>query len=266
VFPVLFMLFSARAAFLIVPSSDWPLRVALFFLFSTVAILPLAKVHAAGGAFIVDDSEIGKPGDCKVESWAQAASNHNFAAVAAPACVVNLGLPVEAGATLNRSRVDSEWQTSAGPKAKINIVPAETGKLGIGLAGALNWNTANGQYLGNLVYVPVTYQATDAFKINLNAGWQYDGSARLSYAYWGAGFEWNFVKPVTLIGEVFGYYGKLPASGEDEPPTAGSIREPRTQIGLRFTPQSNFDVDVIYGHNITGENAHWMTLGLNLRF
>jgi hypothetical protein len=26
------------------------------------------------------------------------------------------------------------------------------------------------------------------------------------------------------------------------------------------------DFDVIYGRNITGENAHWITVGLNVRF
>ena len=44
------------------------------------------------------------------------------------------------------------------------------------------------------------------------------------------------------------------------------MREPRTQIRLRFTPQDNIDLDLICGHKITGENAHWLTLGRNLRF
>ncbi len=35
---------------------------------------------------------------------------------------------------------------------------------------------------------------------------------------------------------------------------------------MRYTPQDNVDIDVIWGHNITGENAHWLTLGINFRF
>lgn len=235
---------------------------------TTALIIALAPItaQAAGGAYAVDDSEVGKPGECKVESWFQTASNHDLVAATSPACVVNLGIPVDVGATFSRSRSGGEWQTSAGPKAKINIIPAEPGKLGIGLAGSLNWNADNGQFLGNLIYVPVTYQATENFKINLNAGWQNDAPNKLNYAFWGAGFEWNFVKPVTLIGEVFGFYGRLPAVEDGEAPAAKSIRQPRTQIGLRFTPQDSLDIDVIYGHNITGENAHWMTVGLNVRF
>lgn len=234
-------------------------------LFLTVALAPEAA-RAAGGAYVVDDVEIGKPGDCKVESWAQGSSNRDFAAVASPACVVNLGIPVELGGTIARARLDEVWTTAAGPKAKINIIPVETGKIGVGLAGSAGWNLGTGQFLGNSIYVPLTYQLHDDFRINLNGGWSYDGAARLSYVYWGAGFEWNFVKPVTLIGEVYGLYGNLPAVEEDVAPAPRSIREPRAQIGLRFTPEKNFDVDVIYGRNIAGENAHWLTLGLNLRF
>jgi hypothetical protein len=58
----------------------------------------------------------------------------------------------------------------------------------------------------------------------------------------------------------------LPAVGEDDPPTPTSIRAPRTQIGLRYAPKKNVEFDVIWGHNITGESAHWLTLGVNLHF
>jgi hypothetical protein len=64
---------------------------------------------------------------------------------------------------------------------------------------------------------------------------------------------------VTLIGEVFGQTG----AGEEE---VRSARQPRLQAGLRFTPVDSMDIDVIYGRNITGENANWITVGLNLRF
>jgi hypothetical protein len=233
--------------------------------FLALLFAPVAA-RAAGGAYMVDDVEIGKPGDCKVESWAQAASNHDFAAVTSPACVVNLGVPVELGAAFARSRSDSVWSTGAGPKAKVNILPAGVGKIGVGLAGTAGWNLTTGQYTGNIIYVPVTFQLRDDFRINVNGGWQYDAIARLNAAYWGAGFEWNFVKPVTLIGEIYGMQGALPAVEEDEAPAPRSIRGPRGQIGLRVTPRDNFDLDFIYGHNIGGENAHWLTLGLNLRF
>ena len=106
----------------------------------------------------------------------------------------------------------------------------------------------------------------DKFHINLNGGWLYDNVAKISYLAWGAGFEWGFVDKFTLIGEVFGQAGALPAANPGDPPPPNSIREPQTQFGVRFTPQDNIDIDLIWGHNITGENAQWSTLGVNLRF
>jgi len=47
---------------------------------------------------------------------------------------------------------------------------------------------------------------------------------------------------------------------------AQEMGHPRVQVGLRFTPVEAFDIDVIYGRNITGENANWITLGTTIRF
>lgn len=213
---------------------------------------------AAGGAFFVDDALIGKPGECKVESWVSVASNHNFLAVAQPACVINAGIPVEAGATLLRTRSDGKWSTGAGPKAKINIIPLGDQGFALGLSGNTLWNLNTGQNIGSNINVPFTIQATKDLRININGGWLYDAVVRMNYGTYGAGFEWNFVQPLTLIGEVFGLAGPR----QD----ARTVTEPRAQIGLRWTPVEAFDVDLIYGRNITGENANWLTLGVNLRF
>ena len=80
----------------------------------------------------------------------------------------------------------------------------------------------------------------------------------LHWFTYGAEIEWNFMKPLTLIGEVFGIAGH-----NVEPVTR---TDPRAQVGLRFTPVESVDIDLIYGRNIAGENANWFTLGLNLRF
>ena len=45
-----------------------------------------------------------------------------------------------------------------------------------------------------------------------------------------------------------------------------SITDPRFQAGIRVTPIDTVDFDLIYGRNITGENANWVTIGMNLRF
>jgi hypothetical protein len=221
---------------------------------------------AAGGAFAVDDSEIGNPGDCEVDSWVSAASNHDFAAATNSFCVVKLGIPVEFDGQIQRTRNEGVWTTSVTPSAKINIIPVENHPFGLGISGGGNWDLDTGASTNAFVYVPITIQLNKDFRVNLNGGWTYDNVAKIHYATWGAGFEWGFANPFKLIGEVYGQLGRLPAVDVGSAPPDRSIVEPRAQIGVRYTPQDKIDIDVIYGHNITGENAHWLTLGVNLRF
>ena len=46
----------------------------------------------------------------------------------------------------------------------------------------------------------------------------------------------------------------------------GSVVKPRWQAGLRLRPVDAFSVDVIYGRNINGENANWLTIAATGRF
>jgi hypothetical protein len=172
--------------------------------------------------------------------------------------VGNFGRPVELGFSLARFRSDGEWGSELLLKGKTNILPAEIGKVGLGLSGGVAFDLLTGEHSGNFINVPATFQIVEQFQFNVNAGWLYIRSEDLNWFTYGAGFEWNFVKPLTLIGEVFGFAGH-----SVEPRTR---TDPRVQVGLRFTPVESFDIDVIYGRNILGENANWITLGLNVRF
>jgi hypothetical protein len=40
---------------------------------------------------------------------------------------------------------------------------------------------------------------------------------------------------------------------------------PRFQSGLRYSPTKDIDWDLIYGRNLTGEGANWITVGLTVR-
>jgi hypothetical protein len=44
------------------------------------------------------------------------------------------------------------------------------------------------------------------------------------------------------------------------------VVRPRFQTGVRYRPDEIVSVDLIYGHNINGENANWITLGTTIRF
>jgi len=231
--------------------------------YCTVGFLALAsstQVNAAGGAFAVDDSEVGKPGECKVESWVSFAGNSDFIAASAPACVVNLGRPVEFGVQAQRARSDGEWGTGLTLKTKTNLIPLEGSRFGLGISGSTSWDLTTGDNTGGAINIPLTFAVSEPFKINLNAGWLHESPGDLNWFTWGAGFEWAFTKPFTLIAEIYGQAGNPPAD------TPNSVRNPRAQAGLRYTPVDNIDVDLIYGRNITGEDANWVTLGLNVRF
>ena len=96
-------------------------------------------------------------------------------------------------------------------------------------------------------------------RINLNAGWQWDRLADKHYATYGAGADWRTPDNVwTLTGEVFGQLG---AAQE-----VASLVQPRFQLGLRWRPIDDFNMDLIYGRNITGENANWITFATVVRF
>jgi hypothetical protein len=230
-------------------------------------LLGAAPAVAAGGAFAVDDAAVDEPGACKVESWMAFASNQDFIGVISPACVANLGRPVELGVAYQRSRADGEWGSTLGLKAKTNIIPVETGKIGVGFSIGVPTDLLTRQITGFSATIPLTFQVSEMFKLNANLGWLYERTNNhLSWLTWGAGFEWQFVPKLTLIGEAFGQLGNLPMVDPGDPLPPNSIREPRVQAGLRFTPVEALDLDLIFGRNITGENASWVTLGANIRF
>lgn len=214
-------------------------------------------VYAAGGAFAVDDPDIGAPWSCKVESWTSF-SDKQFIGISAPACVVDVGRPIEVTTQFQRMRTDGDWDTGLTLRGKINILPTAPGKIGVGFVGGTNYDLLTGDNTQVFAYVPISYQFVEQFRVLVNGGWMWDRIADQHFFTYGGGFEWNFVKPFTLIGEVFGQIG-----APTDPSTAS---DPRLQIGLRYTPFDSADIDLIYGRNITGENANWITLGLNVRF
>jgi hypothetical protein len=214
--------------------------------------------RAANGAYVVDDSAVGSHGECKIEQFLSSASNHDFIGAVGSTCALDVGGRVwEFSGQVLRFRQLGEWGTGFTAKAKTNILPVETGKVAIGWAGGPAFNLLTSEFTGAFSYVPITYQVVDNFRLLVNAGWLWDKPVEKHFFTWGAGFEWEFVKKFTLIAEVYGILG--PAEDPNQ-------TKPRMQAGLRFTPVEAFDIDVIYGRNLAGEQANWITVGLNVRF
>jgi hypothetical protein len=232
-------------------------RIALAAMAAVSALLAAGGARAANGAYAVDAADISEVGSCKVESWISTATNTDFSAVANPSCAVNIFRPVELSLQTVRARSDGDWSTTVAPKAKWNFVPTEIGKLGLSFYAGGSFDAMTGESLTSFAVVPLTYRLSEVMRINVNAGWLWDRTVDRHYLLYGVGFDWKFTETLQWTIEAFGQAG-----ASDTP----SVVRPRFQTGVRYRPNEIFSVDVIYGHNITGENANWITVGTTIRF
>jgi hypothetical protein len=215
-------------------------------------------VMAAGAAYQVDTAEVSEVGSCKVESWISSADNRDVIAAVSPACVVNLGRPVEASAQFQQSRADGEWGTGVSPKLKTHLIPTAIGSWGVAASATASYDLITGKNAALFVTIPATLRVSNVVRINLNAGWQLDRTSNQHFVTYGAGFDLRTADNVwTITGEMFGQLG----NAEDR----GTV-EPRFQLGLRYRPVDQFNIDLIYGRNLTGERANWLTLATVVRF
>src|SRR5882762_3740865 len=235
----------------------WGLRTAFAVTAAVSAWLTAGDARAANGAFAVDAADISEVGSCKVESWMSSATNTDFSAVANPSCVANLFKPVELSLLTNRFRSDGDWSASIAPKAKWNIVPTGIGKFGFSFYAGGSFDALTGNNLTTFAVVPATYRLSETMRINLNGGWLWDRGVDRHYLAYGIGFDWKFTETLQWTIEAFGQAGQ-----SDTP----SVVRPRFQTGVRYRPNEIFSVDLIYGHNIMGESANWITIGTTIRF
>jgi hypothetical protein len=208
-----------------------------------------------GGAYYVDDAEIGKSGSCEIETWSSFARTGDRIAVFSPACVVDVGRPVEIGTNLVDLRSDGQEDVLATLTAKTVPIPiGRSGGFGLAIAGAIVYDPLNQTGSGLIVNVPLTFEFNKDFRVNVNFGAQYysGGDPHGLYGTAGVGASWTFVPHWSVIAEVFALMGP-------------GQTNPRFQSGLRYSPTKDIDLDVIYGRNLLGEWANWITVGVTVR-
>ena len=224
-------------------------------------LLAAGEARAAGGAFAVDDAAVEAAGVCKVESILSASESPpaDRTAQATPACsLAPFGHRAEFAAAFSRRRTTGEYSSPLTIKAKTPVPGldfAKSDQFGVAVTAGYaldHLDTANSGAF--FIVVPVTYRISDSLLFNLNIGRHQHRNEAESYTIWGTSLEFN-LKPMglekfTLVGEIFG-------AGRGE--TA-------SQFGIRFSPDAKIDIDVLFGHNLNGENANWLTLGLATRF
>jgi hypothetical protein len=223
------------------------------------AIISLpGHARAAGGAYAVDTAEISEAGSCKVESWVSWASNRDFIGNVNPSCAMEFIRPFELSTQITRARADDEWGTAASPKVKVNLVPTAIGKPGLAVSATATFDLMTHENAALAVVAPATLRLSEVVRINLNGGWLWDRTVDRHYLTYGAGVDWRTPDNVyTLTAEVFGQAGVADVA---------SVTQPRFQLGFRYRPIDRFSVDIIYGRNIAGENANWLTLATIVRF
>ena len=129
--------------------------------------------------------------------------------------------------------------------------------MGLAFYAGGSFDAMTGESLTAFAVAPATYRLNETMRINVNGGWLWDRTVDRHYLTYGLGFDWKLTDTLQWTIETFGQAGT-----SDTP----SVVRPRFQTGMRYRPNDIFSVDVIYGRNISGENANWITIGTTIRF
>jgi hypothetical protein len=228
----------------------------LLLLLPFLALLPDPVAWAAGGAQIVDDSEVVDPGTCQLETWVTGYDTVGGGgyANATNTCTLSSLPRLEFGLQFQHL-----WYADIlgsdqllGPSLKVNLIPQDTG-VGLGLAFNGGVNMATGLFeLGTLI-VPVSIPLNDKARINLNAGWSFIRVGQFQNAlFYGAQIESKIGwEEVSLMLEVFGR----------EPGFTGA------QMGLRWRPNDGpIEFDLLAGSFFDTVNAKFFTVGITFRY
>ena len=138
-----------------------------------IAHAPPAIAARLGGAYYVDDAEIGKLGSCEIESWASFAANGDRIGVFSPACVANLGRPVELGTNIVGTRAAGDAGGTGSLTAKTVLLPLSQKSVGLAVAGAVVYDPINHTASGAILNVPISIDLSKVLRVNVNVGAQY---------------------------------------------------------------------------------------------
>ena len=219
-------------------------------------LVPGLVAWAAGGAHIVDDSEVVDPGTCQLETWVTGYSVEvgGGYANATNTCTLSSLPRLEFGLQFQHVWFGGTSSSTQllGPALKVNLIPEEQG-VGLGLAFNGGVNMSTGEFEVGTLVMPVSIPLNDKARINLNAGWQYLNFANSTNGlFYGAQIETKIGwEEVSLMLEVFGR----------QPGYTG------TQIGLRWRPNdAALEFDLLAGSFLDNVNGKFFTVGVTFRY
>lgn len=213
--------------------------------------MPVPETRAAGGAHIVDDSEVEAAGRCHAEFWVTRFVPGDGYGNFGPACTPEKIPYLEIGGVLQHYWDQATNAPFLGPQIKLNLQPASSG-FGVAVEFNAGVNVTTGALGFATALIPVTIPVNDNVKVNLNLGWSYVGGDRVNNAlFYGAQVEAKVGFDLSLMIEAFGR-------------TRGTNG---IQMGLRFTPNDGpIDFDFLAGSFFGGDNARFFTVGVTYRW
>jgi len=216
---------------------------------AAVALTSAPPAWAAGGAHVVDDSEVETPGTCHLESWASRASDGGPLANLSPACTPGTLPRLEIGAGLQRTW-GGDRDTLAGPTLKLQLRAPSDGP-GVGLATSAAWSAHQRRLEAAGAILPVTVDVSERLRMNANLGWTYAAAAAHPHAaVAGLQAELRLARDLGLMTEVV----------ERSHGRAGG------QVGLRWTPGDGpLDIDLLAARRPDGVTPGVLTLGVTVR-
>ena len=162
--------------------------------FSIVCLLA-SSAHAAGGHHAVDDAAILDPGQCQLETWFDHAQSGDARLWhVGPACrvgAIELGLNFDA----IRGRRGERTNIAGG---QVKWAQPLTEKVAVGVVVAAAWQDHAPHRVDTSFVIPLTWQATEALQVHVNAGRDFlhaapDASHAGVAGEWTASPQWSFV-------------------------------------------------------------------------
>jgi hypothetical protein len=218
------------------------------------ALSAVAQVAwTAGGAHIVEDSEVLEPGLCQVDLWVTRFEPGAGYGDATPTCTLTSLPRLEWGLQFQHYWYNGTATTDQllGPTAKVNLIPEDTG-VGLGFYFNSGVNPRTGDLEVVTLLAPLTLPLNDRVRFNFNAGWSYIRIADSPDAFfWGGQVEAKVGAEVSLMLETF---GRVPG-------IIGS------QLGLRWRPNDGpIDFDLLVGNFFDQLSTRFFTVGVTLRW
>ncbi|MCC5980645.1 MAG: hypothetical protein JJU26_02885 [Oceanicaulis sp.] len=223
------------------------------FAFSALALSlsAIPTAFANGGPYAVDDAGIATPGKFKLEAWSSFANNGDRVYLVSPGFTLEALPFIEFELTAESRRADGEWATTFAPAAKIAL--RDIDEHGYGLALSIGSGHAGVIRNADTLYavVPLSVPVNDRLNLHFNAGVERDLTENETVGVWGMAAQVMATDRLELIGEVFG--------AEND--------RPGWQAGIRpYVFDGNVALEIVYGRNLDGERADWLTLGLSFEF